>query len=104
MVAKTVRFVSASELSGATPGRPGGIVAVAIDDFGQEIALTAAQYREQEHEKIRIFDLWHDVRFLSPDELHPDDYRALYPKDARLPDKKIHEILKRVAARYRQTL
>jgi hypothetical protein len=97
---RTVKFVRASEISGSTPGRPGGIVAIVVDDLSHETPMTAVQYHNQPHAKIRIFDLWQEVRFLDPRDIHPDDYRALYPEDAKLTDQAIIEILKRVASRF----
>jgi len=100
MADRTIKFVRASQIPGSTPGKPGGAVAVVVDDFDQENPMTASQYHDQPHAKIRIFDLWKEVRFLEPSAIHPDDYRALYPEDVNLSTERIKDILKRAASRY----
>ena len=103
VVYKIIRYVAASEIPGATPGKAGGNIAVVVDDLGNEVLMTAAQYRTQEFAKIRALELWQEVRFLQPTEIHPDDFRTLYPELADLTDVEIRKRLERVsgAARMR---
>ncbi len=63
------------------PERPGEVgecqeanIAVVVDDLGHEVLMTAAQYRTQEFARIRALELWEEVRFLQPTEIHPDDF------------------------------
>ncbi len=95
---KSIRYVPPSKITGATPGKAGGIIAIVVDDLGDEHPMTAAHYRAQEFKKIRALELWKEVRFLQPTEIHPDDYRTLYPMNAGLTDAEIKTRLERVAA------
>ena len=97
VVYKIIRYVAASEIPGATPGKAGGNIAVVVDDLGHEVPMTAAQYRTQEFAKIRALELWQEVRFLQPTEIHPDDFRTLYPELADLTDVEIRKRLERVS-------
>jgi len=51
----------------------------------------------QEFAKIRALELWQEVRFLQPTEIHPDDFRTLYPELADLSDVEIRKRLERVS-------
>ncbi len=93
MSEQIIRYVHAREIPGSTPGQPGGAIAVVVDDLGVEHPMGAAQYRAQEHERIRALDLWKELRFLVPSELHPDDFRSLYPDQKALTDDQIREML-----------
>lgn len=73
-------WISASQLEGATPGRAGGVVAVIISNNGDEQFVTATQYRKLDHKRATALNLWREIRFLYPAEIHPDDYRVLYPE------------------------
>ena len=97
VVCKIIRYVAASEIPGATPGKAGGNIAVVVDDLGHEVLMTAAQYRTQEFATIRALELWREVRFLQPTEIHPDDFRTLYPELADLTNMEIRKRLERVA-------
>ena len=96
VVYKIIRYVAASEILGATPGKAGGNIAVVVDDLGNEVVMTAAQYHTQEFAKIRALELWQEVRFLQPTEIHPDDFRTLYPEPTGLSDAEIRKRLERV--------
>lgn len=98
VVYKIIRYVAASEIPGATPGKAGGNIAVVVDDLGDEVLMTATQYRTQEFAKIRALELWREVRFLQPTEIHPDDFRTLYPELSGLTNAEIRKRLERVAA------
>ncbi len=98
VVYKIIRYVAASEIPGASPGKAGGNIAVVVDDLGDEVLMTAAQYRTQEFAKIRALELWKEVRFLQPTEIHPDDFRTLYPELSSLTNVEIRKRLERVAA------
>ncbi len=104
MVYKIIRYVAASEIPGASPGKAGGNIAVVVDDSGDEVLMTAAQYRTQEFAKIRALELWTEVRFLQPTEIHPDDFRALYPELSGLTDVEIRKRLERVGTAARTRL
>ncbi len=97
VVYKIIRYVAASEIPGATPGKAGGNIAVVVDDLGNEVVMTAAQYRTQEFAKIRALELWQEVKFLQPTEIHPDDFRTIYPELADLTDVEIRKRLERVS-------
>ena len=97
MSEQVIRYVPAREIPGSTPGRPGGIIAVIIDDLGEKHFLSATQYRAQEHEKIRARELWKEVRFLTPLEIHPEDFKVLSPGHRALSDEQIREKLVRLS-------
>ncbi len=97
MADKIIRYVPASGIPGATPGKAGGNIAIVVNDLGHEILMTAAQYRTQEFAKIRALELWKEVRFLQPTEIHPDDFRTLYPELSDLTNVEIRKRLERVA-------
>jgi len=94
---KIIRYVPASWIPGATPGKAGGNIAVVVDDLGHEVLMSAAQYRTQEFAKIRALELWREVRFLQPTEIDPDDFRTLYPELSDLTNTEIRKRLERVA-------
>jgi len=98
---KIIRYVPTFWIPGATPGKAGGNIAVVVDDLGHEVPMTAAQYRTQEFAKIRALELWKEVRFLQPTEIHPDDFRALYPELPDLTNVEIRKRLERVAGAIR---
>ena len=97
MADKIIRYVPALWIPGATPGQAGGNIAVVVDELGHEVPMTAAQYRAQEFAKIRALELWREVRFLQPTEIHPDDFRTLYPELFDLTNTEIRKRLERVA-------
>ena len=72
-----------------------------LEYLGHEVPMTAAQYRTQEFAKIRALELWKEVRFLQPTEIHPDDFRALYPELPDLTNVEIRKRLERVAGAIR---
>jgi|GEM_PF-3013238 hypothetical protein len=97
MSEQIIRYVSAREIPGSNPGRPAGNIAVIIDDLGERHFLSAANYRSQEHEMIRALGPWKEVRFLTPLEIHPADFRILNPEQRMLADEQIREELDRLA-------
>ena len=90
-------YVPVAEVPQSTPGKPGGAVAHVIEDRGRERLFTAAQYAAVNHEVVRIYNLWKEVRFVQPKDMHPDDFRALYPTDDS--DEEIRARLGRAQAR-----
>ena len=93
MLEKIIKYVSVDKLPLSTPGKPGGVIAIIVGGLGREPPMTAAQYGSQNFMAIHALDLWKEVRFIHPADLHPDDYRTLYPADKGLNDERIKELL-----------
>ena len=61
--------------------------------------MTAKQYDSVNQHLVHIYRLWDELRFIRPIDMHPDDYRVLYPIDAGFSDEEIREQLKRTQSR-----